>query len=185
MAIMTRRSVLAGTGAIGAVWAFGVPRLSAADRQALPIPPEIRADAKGEIAISAQAGTMRFKPGMTTPTYGFNGPFLGPAVRVKRGDRPVMKVTNHLPEETTMHWHGLIIPGAADGGPYRIIDPGATWSVELPVDQPAATLWFHPHIYPVTAELVIKGLAGLFVIDDEESDALPLPKTWGVDWPAP
>lgn len=181
MTIVTRRTVLAGGGALGAVWAFGVPRLSAADRPALPIPPELRADAQGEIAITAQPGQMRFKPGVTTPTYGFNGPFLGPAVRVKRGESPVMRVTNRLPEETTMHWHGLIIPGADDGGPYRIIDPGTTWSVKLAIDQPAATLWFHPHIYPVTAELVIKGLAGLFIIDDEESAALPLPNTWGVD----
>ncbi len=153
----------------------------AAERSALPIPPELKADANGEIALVAQAGKRSFLPGSTTPTYGFNGPFLGPAVRVRRGEKPTMNITNRLDETITAHWHGLIVPGADDGGPYRLIDSGATGSVTLPIDQPAATLWFHPHVYPVTAELVIKGLAGLFVIDDEESDALPLPSTWGVD----
>ncbi|MGX1308178.1 blue copper oxidase [Amorphus suaedae] len=181
MTEITRRDVLAGAGAIGLVWGLGAPRPSAAERPELPIPKLLRPDAGGGIALAPQAGQMRFRPGTPTPTYGFNGPFLGPAIRVRRGDAPTVSVTNRLEEATTVHWHGLIIPGTADGGPYRIIDPGGTWTVKLPIDQPAATLWFHPHIYPVTAEQVIKGLAGLFIIDDDENDALPLPSTWGVD----
>src|SRR5262249_21362882 len=55
------------------------------------------------------------------------------------------------------------------------------WQTELAVDQPAGTLWFHPHSYPATAQGGIKGLAGLLIIDDEESDRLPLPSRWGVD----
>ena len=80
-----------------------------------------------------------------------------------------------------MHWHGLKNPGDADGGPYNVISPGKTWQPTLSIEQPAATCWFHPHLYPTTAELVIKGLAGLFLIDDEESDALGLPSQWGLD----
>jgi blue copper oxidase len=75
----------------------------------------------------------------------------------------------------------LIIPGADDGGPHQGILPGNSWSAELSIDQPAATLWFHPHIYPTTADLVIKGLAGLLIIDDDEADRLPLPSRWGID----
>lgn len=169
-------AVLAAGGSALVTWpAFG------SKRPALPIPPEIRADAKGEIALHAQSGQQEFLPGVVTPTYGINGPYLGPAIRVRRGDKVTMKVSNGVDEDITMHWHGLEIPGLVDGGPYNIINPGKTWKPTLTIDQPAATCWFHPHFYPTTAELVIKGLAGLFLIDDEESEALGLPSKWGVD----
>lgn len=151
------------------------------DRPGLPVPAEVKSDAKGEIALRAQPGRQQFLPGLRTPTYGINGPFLGPAVRVRRGESVVFAVTNGVDEDITMHWHGLKIPGNVDGGPYTVIHPGKTWSPRITIEQPAATCWFHPHFYPTTAELVIKGLAGLFVIDDEESEALGLPSRWGVD----
>jgi blue copper oxidase len=124
---------------------------------------------------------MRFVGDRETATYGINGPYLGPAVRVRRGEKVVAQVSNNVSENITMHWHGLIIPGAADGGPHQVIPPGKRWQTELSIDQPAATLWFHPHYYPSTAQEVIKGLAGLLIIDDEESGRLPLPSRWGVD----
>src|SRR3954469_8696532 len=111
-----------------------------------------------------------------------DGAYLGPAVRVRRGETVVARVSNSVPENITMHWHGLIVPGAADGGPHQVIPPGKCWQTELLVDQPAATLWFHPHLYPSTADLVIKGLAGLMIIDDDDESArLRLPAQWGVD----
>jgi blue copper oxidase len=124
---------------------------------------------------------MRILGDKVTSTYGINGPYLGPAIRVRRGEKVVAQVTNSLPENTTMHWHGLIIPGANDGGPHQVIAPGKRWQTELAIDQPAATLWFHPHYYPSTAQEVIKGLAGLLIVDDEEVARLPLPTRWGVD----
>jgi blue copper oxidase len=124
---------------------------------------------------------MRFWGDQDTATYGINGPYLGPAVRVRRGQKVVAQVSNGVPENITMHWHGLIIPGAADGGPHRVIPPGKQWQTELSIDQPAATLWFHPHYYPSTAQEVIKGLAGLLIVDDDETPRLPLPARWGID----
>ncbi|WP_170405476.1 multicopper oxidase CueO [Ruegeria arenilitoris] len=179
----TRRSFVAGGAACSAsVLLPMASHLAAADtRPQLQIPPELFSDGKGEIHLAAQSGTMQFGRRTPTPTYGFNGPFLGPAVRLRRGEDVVMHVKNALPEPTTVHWHGLIIPGDADGGPHQVIQPADTWRVPLIVDQPAATLWFHPHIYPATAELVIKGLAGLLLVSDEESDGLGLPSHWGVD----
>jgi blue copper oxidase len=124
---------------------------------------------------------MRFFGERDTATYGINGPYLGPALRLRRGETVTAQVTNNVPESITMHWHGLIIPGVADGGPHQVIAPGKRWKTELSIDQPAATLWFHPHNYPSTAQEVIKGLAGLLIIDDEETDRLPLPSRWGID----
>jgi blue copper oxidase len=179
---LSRRQLLSGAAtltALGGIFIGGPSRPS--ERPRLPIPPELRADTKGEIMLRAQPDQQQFLPGLTTPTYGINGPFLGPAIRVRRGDKVAMKVTNGVEEDITMHWHGLKIPGDADGSPYTVIKPGRTWQPTLNIEQPAATCWFHPHLYPTTAELVIKGLAGLFLIDDEESDALGLPSQWGVD----
>ncbi len=182
MILISRRTFCVGAGALAAAALVGGTRLAwAAERPALPIPAELKPDANGKIVLDAMTGTQSFVAGMSTPTYGFNAPFLGPAVRVRRGETVRVVANNRLPEDITLHWHGLIIPGKDDGGPYNLIKPGKSWRVQLPIDQPAATLWFHPHLYPATAELVIKGLAGLFIIDDEESESLGLPSRWGVD----
>jgi blue copper oxidase len=180
---LSRRDTLAGGAAVGTM---GVMRLHPAiaqdaARPALPIPQELRANARGEIAFSARPGTVDFLPGQRTATYGYNGPFLGPALCVRRGQTVRIDFANHLPDPTTVHWHGLIIPGEVDGGPHRPVAPGQHWRPALSINQPAATLWFHPHFYPTTTAQVTKGLAGLLVIDDEETDRLKLPSHWGVD----
>jgi blue copper oxidase len=182
MVQLSRRAVLRG----GSAWAFaglgarfaGAQKIA---RPSLPIPPELRADAAGLIKLDARTGAMRFLGDLETATYGINGPYLGPAARVRRGETVTMQVTNNVPENITMHWHGAIIPGAADGGPHQVIAPGKWWQTQVSIDQPAATLWFHPHYYPSTAQEVIKGLAGLLIVDDEEAGRLPLPSRWGVD----
>jgi blue copper oxidase len=183
MTDLCRRSALGAGVAIATIAAARLRRAIADDtlRPALPIPPELRANARGEIAISAQTGTVRFSPTRGTATYGYNGPFLGPALRLRRGETVMMEITNRLPEPTTVHWHGLIIPGDADGGPHQPIEPGKHWRPTLSINQPATTLWFHPHFYPTTAAQVIRGLAGLLIIDDEDTDRLKLPSRWGVD----
>jgi blue copper oxidase len=189
MAKLSRRTVLLGGAAASVVGglrlnpaaAQAVARQQQSARPALPIPPELRANANGVIVLESRPGSMRFLADKVTATYGINGPYLGPAVRVRRGEKVIAQVTNSLAENTTMHWHGLIIPGANDGGPHQVIAPGKQWQTELAIDQPAATLWFHPHYYPSTAQEVIRGLAGLLIVDDEESARLPLPARWGVD----
>lgn len=55
-----------------------------------------------------------------------------------------MDIHNRLAEETTVHWHGLEVPGEVDGGPQGIIAPGASRSVNFTPSQRAATCWFHP-----------------------------------------
>ena len=146
MVRLSRRTILLA----GSAWAFaGVGECNVSTqttaRPSLPIPPELRADAAGSIKLEAQTGTMRFLGDRETATYGVNGPYLGPALRLRRGETVTVQVANNVPENITMHWHGLIIPGAADGGPHQVIAPGKSWRTQLSIDQPAATLWFHPH----------------------------------------
>ena len=183
MTDLSRRcALITGAASLAAAGLPPSPALAAgAARPALPIPAEIRADAQGTIAFSASTGTRRFLPGRTTATYGYNGAFLGPALRLRRGQVVTVEFTNRLPEPTTVHWHGLIIPGKDDGGPHQAVASGGRWRVRLPIDQQAATLWFHPHFYPTTAAQVIKGLAGLLIIDDDDTIRLPLPSRWGID----
>ncbi|MCL6405608.1 multicopper oxidase CueO [Dickeya dadantii] len=153
----------------------------AAERPALPVPPLLAPDAGGNIALKLQTGSMRWLPGVDTATWGVNGGFLGPALQLEQGQAVTLNVTNTLPETTTLHWHGLEIPGDADGGPQAEIAPGKTWSAAFRVAQPAATAWFHPHTHGVTGRQVAMGLGGLILIQDAASRALSLPSQWGVD----
>lgn len=183
MAHLSRRRVMTSGAAAAGMVLSRLPDGRAADstRPDLPIPAELRPDASGRISVAARTGRLAVLPGRATPTYGYNAPFLGPALRFRRGESVHVDFANHLPEVTTVHWHGLIIPGDVDGGPHQPVPPGQHWRPTLAIDQPAATLWFHPHFYPTTAAQVTRGLAGLLIIDDEDADRLPLPRRWGID----
>ncbi|MFT3733207.1 MAG: multicopper oxidase CueO [Hyphomicrobium sp.] len=183
MNILSRRELLIGGSAFATIAGLRPLQTFAGDaaRPSLPLPAELKADANGDIAFSATTGSISFAPGQMTPTYGYNGAFLGPALRLRRGKSVAIDFANNLDEPTTVHWHGLVIPGDVDGGPHQPVAPGTHWQPTLPIDQPAATLWFHPHFYPTTAAQVIKGLAGLIIVEDDDTDRLPLPSRWGVD----
>ncbi len=73
------------------------------------------------------------------------------------------------------------VEGGVDGGPQGKILPGETKVVNLPIVQEAGTSWYHPHLMGKTAEHVHAGLAGLYLIEDENSQSLPLPKEYGID----
>ena len=73
------------------------------------------------------------------------------------------------------------VPAIMDGGPINKIQPHTTWIARYTVDQTACTNWYHPHLMGKTAEQVYRGLAGFIIIDNDTSDALNLPKTYGVD----
>jgi blue copper oxidase len=151
----------------------------------LKIPPLLqpRQDGTGRkvFDLHLQPGTSELLAGKRTQTWGVNGAYLGPTIRAARGDQVVMQVTNSLPEPTTIHWHGMHLPAAADGGPHQPIQPGTTWSPSWRIDQPAATLWYHPHPHGTTESHVNRGVAGLFLLDDPEAGALPLPNRYGID----
>ncbi|WP_214467227.1 multicopper oxidase family protein [Microbacterium flavescens] len=131
--------------------------------------------------LEAREGRTSFLPGSETPTLGYNGSYLGPTLVATRGERVRVDVTNSLAESTTVHWHGMHLPAAMDGGPHSPIAAGADWQPEWTVDQPAASLWYHPHLHGRTREQVDAGLAGMFIVQDEEESALALPRDYGVD----
>ena len=152
-----------------------------AAKRELPIPAVLEFDGDRPIELSMQAGRWEILPGIKTPTVGFNGPYLGPTIRVRQGQDVPLVYRNNLSEPIAVHGHGLHVPGEADGGPQQLIAPGETWAPVLPIRQQAGTCWYHPHTHGHTGRQVYHGLAGFFIIDDENSQALPLPGTYGLD----
>ncbi|WP_156759378.1 multicopper oxidase family protein [Microbacterium karelineae] len=150
----------------------------------LPIPPlaESRVeDGVRVFSLTAQEGEMEFIDGHPTATRGFDGDFLGPTIRAERGERVAFEIASELSDVTSVHWHGMHLPAEMDGGPHQPIEPGGTWEPTWTIDQPAATLWYHPHPHGSTEQQVYEGLAGMFLLDDERSRAAELPSAYGVD----
>lgn len=150
----------------------------------LAIPPLAASTIRGDrrtFDLVAQSGMHQILPGRQTATWGFNGPMLGPTLRARRGEHVLIRFRNELDETTTLHWHGMHLPAAMDGGPHQPVAPGQTWEPHWEIKQSAATLWYHPHPHGETERHVYRGLAGLFIIDDEAGDAVDLPKDYGID----
>ncbi|TMJ31603.1 MAG: multicopper oxidase family protein, partial [Alphaproteobacteria bacterium] len=113
-----------------------------------------------------------------TDVWCYSGQSPGPEIRVRQGDRVRIVVENRLPEDTTVHWHGLRVPNAMDGAPdvtQPSIQPGESFSYEFPVPD-AGTYWYHPHAH--SAEQVGRGLAGAFIVEEPN----PLPVDRDVVW---
>lgn len=131
--------------------------------------------------LTARAGSTEFLTGKQTPTWGFNRSYLGETLRARRGEKVRFNVRNELDETTTVHWHGMHLPAEMDGTPHQPVRPGGQWHPHWTIRQQAATLWYHPHPHGETEDHVNNGLAGMFIIDDDESDRLGLPNQYGVD----
>ncbi len=112
----------------------------------LPIPvlleDENPEEGVSDFTLDATEGFTDFYENSITPTMGYNGTFLGPVIKVKKGDQVNMHVNNELSDATSVHWHGLEVEGSKDGGPHQMIKVGETWNPSFTIEQPAATLWF-------------------------------------------
>lgn len=149
----------------------------------LPIPPladsALGADGVRTFTLRAATGTTQLIAGTDTPTWGYNGSILGPTLRARTGETISVVFDNSLPEATSVHWHGMHLPARCDGGPHQLVAPGGQWQPSWTVRQPAATLWYHPHPHGDTEKHLYRGLAGLFLIDDDSTAQLP--HDYGVD----
>ncbi len=181
----TRRRALMLSGAAAAGIALGhVPRAARSAAPAgppLPIPTLIEARNGEVVTLALQKTRHRFGPGPAVESRGISSSYLGPVVRVRSGDTIPFRVENRLDEETTLHWHGLMVPSRLDGGPHNTIAPGGVWTPEILVRQPAATTWFHPHPHGDTARQVYLGLAGMMIVTDGADRDRGTPETYGID----
>ncbi|MEM7291216.1 MAG: multicopper oxidase domain-containing protein [Pseudomonadota bacterium] len=133
------------------------------------------------IALALKVGTHDFGNGAASATFGINNSYLGPVLKVKQGQTIPFDVANGIDDVSTLHWHGLHIPGDVDGGPHQEIEPGQTWSPDVPIVQHASMNWFHSHTHGKTAQQTYNGLAGVLLIEADASLSADLPKTYGVD----
>ncbi len=105
--------------------------------------------------------------------YAFNQQIPGPRIRVTQGERIRINVTNRLPESTTAHWHGLILPNAMDGAAHVTqppIEPGQTYSYEFIAGQ-SGTYFYHSHDKPDRQQAL--GMYGALIIDPAQVQDIP------------
>lgn len=103
------------------------------------------------------------------------GSYLGPVIRLQKGQKVRFHLINKLPEVTITHWHGLHVPANMDGHPLYAIDPGQKYVYEFEVLNRAGMNIYHPHPHEITAKQVYHGLAGALFVNDAEEAALQLP----------
>jgi FtsP/CotA-like multicopper oxidase with cupredoxin domain len=147
-----------------------------------------------ELALTAAPGEIGLLPGAPTRVWRFTGKlirgsastlqtlersYLGPVIRLRRGQRVRVRFLNQLGEPSIVHWHGLDVPERADGHPRFAVNQGAEYVYDFEVSNRAGTYWYHPHPHMRTAAQVYQGLAGLLLVSDSEEDALGLPSGAG------
>jgi len=126
-------------------------------------------------SMNAKGNAAGLLNNQTTRVLGYSGGILGPTLKVDRGATIPITFQNNLSEETNIHWHGLLIPADVDGHPKNIVQSGSSFNFNLPINQRAGTYWYHPHPHGKTARQVFMGLAGFFIVNDSEEQALNLP----------
>ncbi|WP_092535570.1 multicopper oxidase family protein [Amycolatopsis arida] len=155
----------------------------------LPVPPEARPSG-GRYELTAHTVEREILPGRRTRILSYGGSFPAPTIRARRGQPLDLLLRNELDVETVIHLHGGRTPPESDGYPTDVVLPPSGQvphhlmagdittgqrTYHYPLDQRAATLWYHDHTMDYTAPNVYFGMAGFFLIGDDEEDALPLP----------
>jgi hypothetical protein len=145
-----------------------------APRTGLPYTPVVTPDGgslpfvmKGgvkEFHLVAELVRREFAPGMVVNAWGYNGSTPGPTIEAVEGDRVRILVTNRLPEHTSVHWHGILLPNGMDGVGGLLqphIRPGETYAYEFTLRQ-HGTYMYHPHA-DETVQMAM-GMMGFLVI---------------------
>ena len=121
-------------------------------------------DGVKEFHLVAEEVEHEFGPGSRAKCWGYNGSTPGPTIEAVEGDRVRIYVTNRLPERTSVHWHGLLLPSGMDGVSglnQKPIAPGETYVYEFTLRQ-HGTHMYHPHADEMLQMAL--GMMGLFII---------------------
>jgi len=190
---LDRRQVLklAGYGALGLIANPILPftNLSAASQQSASLL-ETGFQPDLDLSLIAQPDALEIFPGDPTRVWQYHavvhagdptrvvslpGSYLGPIIRMNRGEKVRIRFANQTPEDSIVHWHGLHVPASMDGHPRDVIPQGGLYLYEFEVTNRAGTYWYHPHPDGRTGPQVYRGLAGLFIVSDEAERSLQLP----------
>ena len=102
--------------------------------------------------------------------------YLGPTIHLNRGQNVRITLQNELMQSTIIHWHGQHLPEDMDGHPRYVIEPQESYVYEFTVNNRAGTYWYHPHPHQRTGGQTYFGLAGMFIIHDDEEAAFDMPQ---------
>jgi FtsP/CotA-like multicopper oxidase with cupredoxin domain len=191
MNMINRRQFLKFTGAgaagllAGDITSFvNASRIDAVSKPVKNFVPDL------DIDLKATPAEVQILPGNPTSVWQYQGrvlkgdpsslinppkSYLGPIIRTHTGQKVRIRFTNDVTDETIVHWHGLHVPADMDGHPRFVIPKGESYNYEFEVNNRAGTYWYHPHPHGITGPQVYGGLAGLFLVSDDEEKAAGLP----------
>jgi blue copper oxidase len=134
-------------------------------------------DAVGTFTLSAGPVQHAILPGKPARVLGYamdhyGKALLNPVLRVRSGSTQRIKFWNGLEEPSIIHWHGLKVDSNNDGHPHYVVAGGQTYDYLFKVANRAGTYWYHPHPHYLTGKQVQQGLAGFFIVEDDEELAL-------------
>ncbi len=137
-------------------------------------------DGVKEFHLVAEEIEHEFAPGSRAKCWGYNGTTPGPTIEAVEGDRVRIYVTNRLPEHTSVHWHGILLPSGMDGvgglsQPH--IQPGETYVYEFTLKQ-HGTHMYHPHADEMVQLAV--GMMGMFIIHPKDGDSYAVDRDYVV-----
>ncbi len=175
--LLSRRRVLLGTSALGAISSLAAQAATAASA----VPPPRRVSGRvitpngrslpwkmvGGVKVFhliAEEIEHEFAPGTRVKAWGYNGTTPGPTIEAIEGDRVRIYVTNRLPEHTSVHWHGILLPYGMDGVSGLTqppIQPGETFAYEFTLNE-SGTRFYHPHADEMVQ--LAMGMMGMFII---------------------
>jgi FtsP/CotA-like multicopper oxidase with cupredoxin domain len=122
-----------------------------------------------EFHLVAEPVVRELAPGMKAHLWGYNGQSPGPTIEAVEGDKVRIFVTNKLPEHTTIHWHGMLLPSGMDGVgglTQPQIKPGQTFVYEFELKK-SGTFMYHPHADEMVQ--MAMGMMGFFVVHDRDA----------------
>lgn len=133
---------------------------------AAPIEPKILPDGTKQYDLTAKVVQWEYAPGKRTEAFSYNGIVPGPTIHVNNGDKVKVVLKNELPESTSIHWHGLIVPNDQDGVPSVTqppVKPGETYTYQFTAVGPAVGMY---HAHQDSQRQVPMGLEGAFLIGE-------------------
>lgn len=136
-------------------------------------------DGVKEFHLVAEPVVREIAPGMKANLWGYNGQSPGPTIEAVEGDRVRIFVTNKLPEVTSVHWHGILVPSGMDGVSGLTQPPiavGKTFLYEF-VLQRAGTFMYHPHADEMTQ--MAMGMMGLFIVHPKDPRQFKVDRDFG------
>jgi FtsP/CotA-like multicopper oxidase with cupredoxin domain len=143
------------------------------DRQLRPVEATNVSQVRGIVQVRLEAAPtdLELIPGVKTRVWSYNGSVPGPLIRAHVGDRVIVNFVNNLPEDSTVHWHGIRLPPEMDGVPGHSqapVPPGGEFRYEFVVPD-AGLFWYHPHVQ--SSKQVGDGLYGALLVEDPQEPA--------------